>query len=87
MPRMLMPFGSPRLPGFMGDPFLDLHREVNRLFDDVMRGAPGRGTVGAAAVSPRLDVHETSNGIEVTAELPAARRTISTSGWSMTFWR
>ena len=33
---------TPFRPGggmFPGDPFLSLHREMNRLFDDVFRGA------------------------------------------------
>lgn len=47
-----------------GDPFNRLQREVNRVFDEVFRGFPlGR-------FAPDLDVHETEQGLEVTAELP-----------------
>jgi HSP20 family protein len=44
------------------DPFALLHREVNRLFDDV---AGGRG-----AATPCLNVSETAQAIQVEAELP-----------------
>jgi|GEM_PF-115456 len=47
-----------------GDPFNLLQREVNRVFDEVFRGFP----IGGFA--PHLDVHETEQGLEVTAELP-----------------
>jgi len=64
--RFLAPFGSRGLLG--GDPFLDLHREVNRLFDDSFRLARGSGDV--RALNPRIDVHETDSGLELTAEVP-----------------
>lgn len=35
--RPLLPFQSRSL-GVAGDPFLTLHRELNRVFDDVFRG-------------------------------------------------
>jgi len=56
-----------------GDPFLELHREVNRLFDDVVRGAgrpmPSTGQGGLMA-PPHMDVSETENEIRICAELP-----------------
>jgi HSP20 family protein len=64
-----MPF---RPGGFMGDPFLSLHREVNRLFDETLRGMPdwtGEQT-RQSAVSARMNVSETDKEILVTAELP-----------------
>jgi len=57
------------------DPFLSLHREVNRLFDDVFRGFDSRSFGGASALGsgwPSASV-EISNGekeIKVTAEVP-----------------
>lgn len=51
-----------------GDPFNMLHREVNRVFDEVVRSLPGRGAAGSFA--PDLDVHETEHLLEITAELP-----------------
>jgi len=55
-------------------PFLALHREMNRMFDDVFRHfdmAPiGRDFVSDRFVSPMIDVDETAKAIRVTAELP-----------------
>jgi HSP20 family protein len=58
------------------NPFLTLHREMNRLFDDAFRGfnlAPF-GTadrlMNGAAVWPNLEISETDHEIKVTAELP-----------------
>jgi HSP20 family protein len=57
------------------DPFLTLHREMNRLFDDVFRGfdiAPfgSFGGMGRMAGWPSVEVSETDNDIRVSAELP-----------------
>lgn len=69
--RFLVPFGGHRGLVSPGDPFLDLHREMNRLFDDVYRGMGGsEGEPGGVLTAPRLDVHETENGLEISAELP-----------------
>lgn len=65
--------GGGMLPG---DPFLSLHREMNRLFDDVLRGASptasgsqGQGGVGNF-VNASMNVSETDKEIRITAELP-----------------
>jgi len=54
------------------DPFNMLQREVNRVFDEVFRGLPaisrGAGTMGGFV--PTLDVRETDQGLEISAELP-----------------
>jgi HSP20 family protein len=58
------------------DPFLTLHREMNRLFDDVFRGFDmpttfaGPTPAGGAARWPSLEVEETEGEYRVTAELP-----------------
>jgi HSP20 family protein len=54
---------------YVAGPFFTLHREVNRLFDDVFRGfdAPGLWSGGAW---PQIEVEETSRDYKVTAELP-----------------
>ena len=56
-----------------GDPFLTLHREMNRLFDDVARGGsqPG-GQAGSQGtlLAPHMDVSETDKEIKIQAELP-----------------
>ena len=64
--RFLTPFGGRGL--LSRDPFLELHREVNRLFDDSFRGMTG-GAQGPM-LSPSIDVVETDNGLEISAELP-----------------
>ncbi|MBB6193705.1 MULTISPECIES: Hsp20/alpha crystallin family protein [Sphingomonadaceae] len=53
-------------------PLLSLHREVNRLFDDVFRGfgIPGFGGVGRDLAWPHVELGETDTEIRVTAELP-----------------
>lgn len=56
-----------------GDPFLSLHREMNRLFDDVFRGMPAAGgTQGGTGqfIQALMNVSETEKEIRITAELP-----------------
>ncbi|QQO19928.1 Hsp20/alpha crystallin family protein [Bradyrhizobium diazoefficiens] len=55
------------------DPFLTLHREMNRLFDDVFRGFGGtmpsqlmQGRFGW----PKVELSETDKALTVSAELP-----------------
>ena len=80
--RDLIPFGRDRRDvGTRGgdNPFESFQREMNRLFDDFFRGAgvgtsPARfggaeGSFGGAA-TPRVDVSESDDAYEVTAELP-----------------
>jgi HSP20 family protein len=56
------------------NPFLTLHREMNRMFDDVFRGfelapfASGRTFDGLGW--PQIDVDENDKELRVTAELP-----------------
>jgi len=57
------------------DPFLSLHREVNRLFDDVFRGFGSNlpSIVGASAFSggwPSVEIYDGEKEIKVTAEVP-----------------
>ena len=55
------------------DPFTSLRRGMDRLFDQVMGGfaAPwGAPFSGPGVLSPRVDIAETPQGLEVTAELP-----------------
>src|SRR2546421_11808852 len=55
-------------------PFLALHREMNRMFDDVFRGfdlAPFGAARAFEELSwPHLDVDETDKEVRITAELP-----------------
>ena len=75
--RSLMPF-SRNMPmsrwGEETDPFLQMRREMNRLFDDVFSGFGLPSVLGPALrqmpAAPKIDVSETDNEIQVTAELP-----------------
>ncbi len=57
-----------------GDPFLALHRDVNRLFDEAFRGTPASGghQQGSSGniVHAHMNVSETEREIRITAELP-----------------
>ena len=54
-----------------GDPFLTLHREMNRLFDDVFRGFDLMPFASSPMMSwPNLEVVETDKEVRVCAELP-----------------
>jgi HSP20 family protein len=65
-------------PSVYGDieqsPFLSLHREVNRLFDDVFRGFDGVSAFGRLPSLrpgwPNLEISDTDKDIRVSAEVP-----------------
>src|SRR5579871_2400917 len=65
---------APAIRGSAQDPFLSLHREVNRLFDDVFRGFGPPAALGSldawSAQWPTLEISETEKDIRVTAEVP-----------------
>jgi HSP20 family protein len=65
--QSLTPFGGE-------DPFLSLHREVNRLFDDVLRGsrsfAPRAPGASPSMFNPSMDVAESDNEIRLCLDLP-----------------
>ncbi len=69
----LIPRGRPSVVGRGrdDDPFALMRREMDRVFDDFMRGF---GTPAASlpegVISPRVNVVENEKGLEVTAELP-----------------
>lgn len=79
--RDLIPWGreESRVPSLFRnderDPFLSLHREVNRLFDDVFRGFDG-GLPSAGRASsfggnwPNVEISDNDKEIKVTAEVP-----------------
>jgi HSP20 family protein len=61
--------------GEEANPFLTLHREMNRLFDDAFRGfdiAPyGSNRLSDRAMGwPNIELSETDKEVKVTAELP-----------------
>jgi len=58
--------------GDEGNPFLALHREMNRLFDDVVSrfDVPSVFGRGAAMAWPSIEVVPSDKDVKVTAELP-----------------
>jgi HSP20 family protein len=77
--RDLIPWGRSRTPQTFDDrrrddasPFLTLHREMNRLFDDAFRGF-GFGDLARATTGfgwPQVEVTDLDKELRVTAELP-----------------
>jgi HSP20 family protein len=73
-----IPVGRGEIPGRRNEelnPLLTLHREMNRMFDDVFRGAfqdPDTKPFGfdRAMTWPSVEVAKTAKEIKVTAELP-----------------
>ncbi len=55
-----------------GGSIFDLHRQMNRLFDDLFETRQGHGgaLAGATLAAPAMDVHQDDKQIEITAELP-----------------
>ncbi|MGK6314637.1 Hsp20/alpha crystallin family protein [Neorhizobium sp. DT-125] len=77
--RDLIPGGRNQTPTVYRDdnrdPFLSLHREVNRLFDDVFRSFDNRLPAFGSFPSlnagwPTVEISETDKEIKVTAEVP-----------------
>jgi len=73
--RSLLPFGHDNGHGLTSlgarDPFMSLHRDVNRVFDDVLHGF-GRvpRDLEPFALTPNLDICETDEALEIAVELP-----------------
>jgi len=78
--RDLIPWGRDNqapaaLRGDGHSPLLSLHRDMNRLFDDVFRGfdarLPSLGSSAAMGMAwPSIEISETEKEIRVTAEVP-----------------
>lgn len=71
MARSLVPLifeASYPAPRAGADPFLALHREMNRMFDDALRGSSPAGA--GAVMAPRMNVSETAQAIHIEVELP-----------------
>ncbi|MBB3395386.1 MULTISPECIES: Hsp20/alpha crystallin family protein [unclassified Rhizobium] len=77
--RDLIPWsrGSSQVPSvYRGDdmdPFLSLHRNVNRLFDEVFRGFGSPSLFGDTPFNgawPHVEIEENDNEIRITAEVP-----------------
>jgi len=61
--------------GGFGGSIFDLHRRMNRLFDDLLDQGQGDGGTlsGASLASPALDIHQDDKQILITAELPGVK--------------
>lgn len=78
--RDLIPFGrsNNQTPSVYRDveqsPFLSLHREVNRLFDDVFRGFELPSTLGRFSSLgsgwPNVEISDNDKDLRITAEVP-----------------
>jgi HSP20 family protein len=75
--RDLIPWGrtaapAPASPDAM--PFLSLHRDINRLFDDMFRGFDMPAEFGSArafgASWPNVEISETDKDVRIAAEVP-----------------
>ncbi|MEJ7930437.1 Hsp20/alpha crystallin family protein [Ramlibacter sp. AN1015] len=75
MSRLMGPFPTGRGRSAQ-DPFSDLHREMNRLFDDFIGlggSAAPPGVSGQLMSMPRLDVREDQQEICIYAEVPGVK--------------
>ena len=93
--RDLIPWGrsNNHAPSVFRDedhnPFLSLHREVNRVFDDVFRAFESRVRVFGSLSSlsptwPNIEISDTDKEIKVTAEIPGLEekaRSCSKTAW------
>lgn len=70
--RLPVPVSAERASEPEAHPLLSLHRDVNRLFDDVLRGfgMPAFGGFERRLSWPHVELGETDKEIRVTAELP-----------------
>jgi len=70
--RLPVPVSAARDRDNDSHPLLSLHREVNRLFDDVFRGfgVPALAGFDRGAGWPHVELGETDRELRVTAELP-----------------
>ncbi|HEY2183477.1 MAG TPA: Hsp20/alpha crystallin family protein [Xanthobacteraceae bacterium] len=66
--RSLIPLGREHSLTRLADPLISFQREIDRLFDEFTREWPGLGRT--QELTPRMDVAETENEVELTAELP-----------------
>ena len=68
--RSLIPFGFGAMPARGTDPFGDLRRDIDRLFDDFTKGWALPDMSGAGFLTPKVNVAESEKGLELTADLP-----------------
>lgn len=70
--RLQVPVSGERDRELASHPLFSLHREVNRLFDDVFSGfgISGLGGLDRTSSWPRVELGETDKELRITAELP-----------------
>ena len=69
--RSLTPYRSGAADRYRSaDPFWSLHRQINRMFDDVLGEIGGTREMMAGVLAPRVDVTEDDKETRITAELP-----------------
>ncbi len=70
--RSLTPFGRSPVPSREDrDDFFSWRRDIDRAFEDMFKNFGSLPAVwGSGTAAPKIDVKETKDGIEVTAELP-----------------
>ncbi len=69
--KSLMPFARQPVAGRQLDPFFSMRRDFDRMVEDMFRTTPALPEVwGIGGTVPKIDVKETGDAIEVTAELP-----------------
>lgn len=73
MSRLMSPSRSPSRALSGVDPFSELHREMNRLFDDFLFAGLHVPVSGAMMTAPRLDVRENVDELCVCADLPGVK--------------
>jgi len=66
--RYLTPWSGSRQG--LGDPLLQLQREIDRVFDDVFSSGRGRSGGGMMMNAPRIDLHEAEGELRLHADLP-----------------
>jgi HSP20 family protein len=59
---------------YRGGSLFDLHRQMNRLFDDLFNDSGDTGSYARAGVnSPAMEVHQADGKLEIAAELPGVK--------------
>ena len=64
--RSLIPFGFGSMTARGTDPFTDLRREMDRLFDDFTKDRALPASSGAGFPTPKVNVAESDAGLEAT---------------------
>lgn len=75
----LTPFrrSYPTARGTSGGSLFDLNRHINRMFDDLFDQDGDSGFYARAGMAaPAMDIHQSDNEVEITAELPGAKEQV-----------